>query len=138
MSSHDREPVIIGVADIVNRTTTPHEPLVLIGDAVDAALKDASSGDSVRSAVNELVVVKCWTWPYDDFAGLVAKRSKLGSRGNIHTRHTEHGGNSPVKSLDEVCREIVSGDDGVKVITGGEALDSRKCTIFPGPSRTDE
>ncbi|GAM88341.1 hypothetical protein ANO11243_063740 [Dothideomycetidae sp. 11243] len=128
-SPSDREPVIIGVADVVNRSGTPHEPLALISDAVQGALRDASSSSSssssdpssLRSAVNELAVVKIWTWPYDDLPGLVAARTGLGK---ATTRNGEHGGHAPVKALDEACRKIVAGDEGVKVLAGGEALAS--------------
>lgn len=122
----DLEPVIIGVADVVNRTSASIEPLVLISDAVDAAIRDAGSPSDFKAAVNELVVVKSWTWPYDDLPGAVAGRTSLGTKGEIDVRGTENGGDSPVRALEEVCRKIASGDSGVKVLAGGEALESRE------------
>ncbi|PNS16262.1 hypothetical protein CAC42_6369 [Sphaceloma murrayae] len=119
------EPIIIGVADIINRTVRPIEPLDLISNAIINALRDtglsAAYLDQLRQSVDDLSIVKSWTWPYDDFAKLLAEKAGVP---NAHRKESDHGGNQPVKCLDEACRLLMDGERKVAVLAGGEALDS--------------
>ncbi|KAF2152004.1 thiolase [Myriangium duriaei CBS 260.36] len=124
----EREPVIIGVGDIVNREPlNPLDPRRLIHDAVEAAIfdTDLESSLELRQAVKEVIIVKPWTWSYSDLPRHVAKDCSLGdgdSEWPINTRESEHGGHNPLKALDRACREVIKGQQGVCVIAGGEAL----------------
>jgi acetyl-CoA acetyltransferase len=122
-------PVIIGVGDVKNRSTAiadAKEPAVLMLEAIQAAINDASSSSSseIQSAIDSIDVVKTWTWPYPDLPGLLA--SKLGVDKSVKwKRYSDHGGDKPGKLFDEAARRIAKGKCKVAVVTGGEALASR-------------
>ena len=123
-------PVIIGVGDVVNRSTKPKdavEPVQLMLQASIAALSDigvsASARVELRSHIDSVDVVASWTWPYSDLPGLLSKR--LGIKPG-HKFYSEHGGNQPVKLVDEAARRISLGQSKVAIVTGGEALASCK------------
>jgi acetyl-CoA acetyltransferase len=123
-------PIIIGVGDVKNRSINgAKEPATLMLEAIQIALKDASSSSvsDLQSAIDSIDVVKTWTWPYPDLPGLLAQ--KLGvNEGLKWKRYSEHGGNQPGKLFDEAAKRIAKGECKVAVITGGEALASRAFT----------
>lgn len=121
-------PVIIGVADIKNRSAKAEdarEPAVLMLEAIDAAIKDASgstiNSTKLQSNIDSIDVVKTWTWPYSDLPGLLAQRLGVQPK---HKLYSEHGGNQPAKLLDDAARRIATGENQVAVLTGAEALAS--------------
>lgn len=123
-------PVIIGVGDVRNRSQDAAEavePMQLMMQAILNALEDATPASStnrkLRSSIDSLSVVATWTWPYSDLPGLLATR--LGIRPK-HKVYSEHGGNQPIRLLDEAARSISQGKSRVAIVTGGEALASRK------------
>lgn len=131
-------PVIIGVADVKNRSTKSDdakEPATLMLESIEAAIKDASSspeeGLKLRSNIDSIDVVKSWTWPYADLPGLLAQ--KLGVQPK-HKHYSEHGGNQPAKLLDNAARRIATGESQVAVLTGAEALAS--CKLVFGGNRS--
>jgi len=119
-------PVIIGVGDVKNRdVNNAKEPATLILEAIEIALKDASSKSlsDLKSSIDSIDVVKTWTWPYPDLPGLLAE--ELGVQDSIKWKHySEHGGNQPGKLFDEAAKRIAKRESKVAVITGGEALAS--------------
>ncbi|KAF1932094.1 uncharacterized protein M421DRAFT_416820 [Didymella exigua CBS 183.55] len=119
-------PVIIGVGDVKNRdVNNAKEPATLMLEAIEIALKDASSNSvsDLKSAIDSIDVVKTWTWPYPDLPGLLSE--KLGVQDSVKWKHySEHGGNQPGKLFDEAARRIAKRKSKVAVITGGEALAS--------------
>ncbi|KAJ6260116.1 LOW QUALITY PROTEIN: hypothetical protein Dda_4337 [Drechslerella dactyloides] len=119
-------PVIIGVADVVNRSTHVEdaiEPVDLMRQAVLAALADAAatSPDALTGSIDSVATVHTWTWPYPDLPGLLA--AKLGVKPS-HTRVSPVGGNQPALLFDEAARRIAAGQARVAVVAGGEALAS--------------
>ena len=128
-------PVIIGVADVKNRSTKVEdavEPMQLMLEAVKLALQDAqatsaSAGSDLKSQIDSIDVVKTWTWPYTDLPGLLAEKLGLGD-GVRHKFYSEHGGNHPAKLVDEAAKRIARGEAKVAVVTGGEALASCMCS----------
>ncbi|KAJ5175787.1 Thiolase [Penicillium canariense] len=126
-------PVIVGVADIKNRSTAiehAREPASLMLEAICSAIKDATVSveleEMLRSSIDSLDVVKTWTWPYTDLPALLA--GKLGIQ-TKHQEYSEHGGNQPAKLLDEAARRIATGENRVAVLTGAEALASLRLDI---------
>ncbi|KAF3932548.1 hypothetical protein ABW20_dc0103852 [Dactylellina cionopaga] len=119
-------PVIIGVADVINRSTKVEdakEPADLMHQAILDALKDtqASQLDNLKSSIDSIQVVNTWTWLYSDLPGLLSQ--KLGV--NPHHKHiSPHGGNQPALLFDEAARRIAQGETKVAIVTGGEALAS--------------
>jgi acetyl-CoA acetyltransferase len=129
-------PVIIGVGDIKNRSTTvadAKEPLTLILEAIQLAIKDAApdSTSELQSKIDSIDVVKTWTWPYPDLPGSIAEKLRIGKTVNWK-RYSEHGGDKPGKLFDEAAKRIAKGECKVAVVTGGEALASR--VYHPTPS----
>jgi len=122
-------PVIIGVGDVVNRSTAiadAKEPATLMLEAIEKAIEDASpsSTSELRAAIDSIDVVKTWTWPYPDLPTLLAGKLGVGV-GVKWKRYSEHGGDKPGKLLDEAAKRIAKGECKVAVVTGGEALASR-------------
>lgn len=123
-------PVIIGVGDVKNRsqnTDDAIEPMHLMLQAILEALRDATSAPScrqkLRSSIDSVSVVATWTWPYADLPGLLAENLGIKPK---HKFYSEHGGNQPIKLVDEAARSISQGRSRVAIVTGGEALASRK------------
>lgn len=123
-------PVIIGVADIKNRSTAiedAQEPATLMLRAINDATLDATGAadraEKLRSSIDSIDVVRTWTWPYADLPSLLA--NKLGAQLKNQS-YSEHGGNQPAKLLDEAAWRIAVGETKVAVVTGGEALASCK------------
>ena len=128
MSLSRQTPVVVGVGDIVNRSRKVEdaiEPLELIIQAIQAAIKDTglseSAASSLQSDIDSLDVVKSWTWPYPDLPSLVAKRLAIKP---TRRHYSEHGGNQPGKLFDEAARRISLGETKVAVVCGGEAMAS--------------
>jgi acetyl-CoA acetyltransferase len=128
-------PVIIGVADIKNRSAKPEdakEPATLMLESINAAINDATTSSTteakLRSSIDSIDVVKTWTWPYSDLPALLGEKLGVQPR---HKSYTDHGGNQPAKLLDDAARRIATGENHVAVITGAEALASCKW-FFPG------
>ncbi|KAF2763700.1 hypothetical protein EJ03DRAFT_58393 [Teratosphaeria nubilosa] len=141
-------PIIIGVGDVVNQSKKVEhavEPLHLILQAIEQCLHDTGLPDTVKTRltteIDSIDVVKTWTWPYPDLAGLVSR--------NLHVKpartfNSEHGGNQPAHLLDEAARRISKGESKVAVVTGAEALASlTACAAAgklppPGWTRVDQ
>lgn len=122
-------PVIIGVGDVVNRSQEVEdalEPMQLMLQATQSALKDAmsqrpSAESELRSSIDSVNVVATWTWPYNDLPGILC--DKLGIKPSLKV-YSHHGGNQPIKLVDEAARAISQGWSKVAIVTGGEALAS--------------
>ncbi|QRD87573.1 hypothetical protein F9C07_2278969 [Aspergillus flavus] len=121
-------PVIIGVADIKNKTTKAEdakEPLQLMVEAIVAAIRDTQLSNTeilkLKSSIDSLSVVKTWTWTYADLPHLISQKLSISPR---LTHYTKQGGNQPAKLLDEESLRIAGGQSRVSLITGGEALAS--------------
>jgi acetyl-CoA acetyltransferase len=131
-------PIIIGVADVVNRSTKvedAREPLDLIVEAVHSSIRDTGvaprAADKLRSSINSIDVVATWTWPYPDLPGSIAK--KLGIEVS-HKHYTSHGGNQSGKIFDDAARRISQGKAKVAICAGGEALASCERPLDKAPS----
>jgi len=130
--SDPNTPIIIGVADVKNRSTSlssAKEPATLMLEAIHAALADTScpSIPDLQAGIDSIDVVRTWTWPYEDLAGLLA--GSLGVKGMKWKRTSEHGGDKPGKLFDEAAKRVGRGKCRIAVVTGGEALAS--CTFSP-------
>lgn len=127
-------PIIIGVADFINRSTTltsALEPLQLMLNAIEAAFQDTELDENslrqLRAAIDSLDVVRIWTWPYPDLPGLISERLGIQPGRKFYTAH---GGNQPAVVLDEAARRVARGEMRVAVLSGGEALGSREFFFF--------
>lgn len=123
-------PVVVGVGDVKNASLDPKdaiEPLELMLQAIHNAGNDSKlSKAKIKELLlqtDSLAVVDTWTWPYRDLPGTLA--SKIGVKPK-YTHYTDRGGNQPAKIFDEAARQISKGESCVAIVTGGEALASRK------------
>jgi hypothetical protein len=123
-------PIVIGVADVVNRSTKvedAREPADLIHQAILDAIKDTGLSPEtsaiLQSSIDSIDVVRSWTWPYPDLPGLISKQLGINAK---HRQLSPHGGNQPAVVFDDAARRISLGQAKVAVVTGGEALAS--CT----------
>lgn len=123
-------PIIVGVGDVRNKSFKVEdavEPAQLMVNAVRRAVDDSgldhAAQESLLAHVDSLRVVPTWTWAYNDVPGVISHR--LGIK---PTRRVlgEHGGNQPALQCDEAARDIAARRSLVSVLTGGEALASRK------------
>ncbi|KAK5734164.1 hypothetical protein LTR17_009147 [Elasticomyces elasticus] len=128
MSTQRRVPIIVGVADVVNRSRKVEdavEPLQLMLEAIRKAIIDTglphSDIASLQQQIDSLDVVRSWTWPYPDLPGLLAERLSIKPN---HSHISDHGGNQPGLLFDEAARRIAKGESNVALLTGGEALAS--------------
>nr|POF14437.1 hypothetical protein CFP56_74917 [Quercus suber] len=127
-----KTPIIVGVADIVNRSRQIQdaiEPAQLMLQAIESAFGDtgldAAATATLRSQIDSVSVVRTWTWPYPDLPGLLSERLGVDPE---HQEYSDHGGNSPAAFVDEAARRISKGKSQVAIVTGGEALAS--CAYF--------
>lgn len=125
-------PVIIGVADVKNKSQEVHkEPATLMFEAISNATQDTglASLAPIISQIDSIDVVRTWTWPYADLPGLLGKWLGLDER-PAWTQYTDHGGNEPAKLVDEAAGRIARGESKVAIVTGGEALASGECEAW--------
>ena len=117
---------IVGVAQ---RTVRPDEgasglePLDLWEDVVRRAATDAGATSDLLSAVDSVQIVYCQSWQYDD------PTERLCERLGVHARHRHYsgiGGTTPQVLVSEAAAAIDRGDYDVAIITGAEALDTRR------------
>ncbi|MCJ1276724.1 hypothetical protein MMC21_004531 [Puttea exsequens] len=135
-------PVLVGVADVKNKSGHAVEPMQLMLQSVLTAIEDTSlpllAQTELQKSIDSIDVVATWTWPYSDLPGLLA--NKLECRHLEHKAYSEHGGHQPLKLVDEAARRISQGKGNVAVVTGGEALASlNACAAagrFPPPEWT--
>ncbi len=127
-------PIVVGVGDIKNRSQKledANEPMILMLQAIQSAIRDTSLSSSglkqLEASIDHVGVVNTWTWSYADLPGLISE--KLGTKPKYKVL-SHHGGDAPAKLFDEAARRISLGESKVAVITGGEALASRKTFFF--------
>lgn len=115
----DRQPVIIGVGESIDRSRSPaeaKEPIALMAEALQAAQQDA--GAELLRHVDTLSVIREFSWPYIDAPGLLA--SRLGMPAAARS-YGEDGGETPIRFIHEAAQRIASGASGIVAVVGAEA-----------------
>jgi acetyl-CoA C-acetyltransferase len=94
------------------------EPLAMWEEAAREAVADVGPRHDVLGSLDQLLVVHCLSWSYDDPSGRLAHR--LG-RGDV--RHTSSilAGTSPQRLLAQAATEMLAGRSEVAIVVGGEA-----------------
>jgi acetyl-CoA C-acetyltransferase len=131
MALDDRTPVIVGVAQVSRRPADAEEAvhsLDLMAEAGRLALED-SQGRTPFGGVDSLRVVESLGWKAPDPAALVAARLGLEPRDRVVTAT---GGNGPLSLLHETCQAIRDGHLDSALLTGAEALYSRRLVSKAG------
>jgi acetyl-CoA C-acetyltransferase len=139
-----RTPCIIGVAQETHRPGEGPcpEPLALWASTARAAADDAHAtapggGRAVLDAAGSLQVVYCMAWAYD------APVDRLADELGIDPRHRVYsgiGGTTPQVLVQDAGERILRGELDMAVITGAEALETKrqaKRQAGAGPGRED-
>lgn len=120
----DRDPCIIGTA---RRTWHPRapapEPLRMMEILARAAADDAGADTDPLRAVDDIGVVHCQSWAYDDLPGRLAGR--LGLVG-VRAHESILAGTSPQRLIDEAAERMLAGEIDVALVVGAEALHTRR------------
>ena len=123
-SNPDRSLCIIGTA---KRTWHPGqaapEPLEMWEEVARSAAADTESRSDVLAAVDDLGVVHCQSWAYDDPPGRLA--SRLGIQ-RARMSQSILAGTSPQRLLNAAAERMTAGDCQLALVVGGEALASRR------------
>ena len=119
----DRQPVIIGIGEIADRTREPAralEPIALMEQAVRRAAVDAAPGALAQlfGRIDSLDVVSEHSWPYEDACALLSRRLQVQPR---RATYGVTGGESPVRFMHEAALRIAHGESACAVVTGAEA-----------------
>lgn len=115
----ERQPVIVGIGEITQRTKDPAqalEPLALMEAALRAAQDDA--GAMLLGRLDSLDVVSEYSWPYPDAPGQLSTRLGIAPARRIYG---EFGGESPVRFIHEAALRIARGESAVAAVVGAEA-----------------
>jgi acetyl-CoA C-acetyltransferase len=121
--SPHRIPVIVGVADVIDRPADlarAREPAALMADALAGALQDAAAAaaPSLLTALDSLDIVAQHSWPYAAPCDVVTARM-----GHTPKRcvYGVAGGESPVRFIHEAALRIASGDSIAAAVVGAES-----------------
>ena len=125
MAVDPRSPCIIGVAQ---RTVRPGdgpspEPLALWEDVTRQAAVDAGATGDVLAAADSLQIVYCMAWPYDRPVDRLADALGIAPR---HRFYSGIGGTTPQVLVDDAATAIINGEMDLAVITGAEALETKR------------
>ncbi|CAG7940051.1 unnamed protein product [Penicillium nalgiovense] len=130
-------PIIVGVGDVINRSKKAEdaiEPLKLMSQAIETAIKDtglsSAAAAKLKSSIDSIDAVRCWTWPYPDLPGSLCDILKINPEHRHY--HPFNSGSTPGLFFDQASRRISSGETKVAVLTGGEALASIKSCLAEG------
>lgn len=120
--NEERIPILVGGGQIVQRDATIQEalgPMELMMEAARRAADDAGVQASVLETLDSLSVVEILGGQYPDPAAMLAER--LGARpADLHNSAT--GGNTPQSLVNRAAERIATGQSGLALIAGGEAL----------------
>ncbi len=122
VTTDPRSPCIIGVAQSTWRDGRAPEPLEMWAEMAAAA--DSDTGTSpVLPLVDDLSVVHCATWDYDDPPRRLAERLGVGPG---HRTLSILAGTSHQRMIDAAAERLVAGESTVALVAGGEALATKK------------
>lgn len=122
-------PCLVGTGRATWRTANPErEPLDMWAEVAAAAIGDAADGAgvdaaSIQARIDDLGVVHCQAWHYDDPPARLADR--LGLRPG-RRELSILAGTSPQRLLDSAAVRMRDGTTSVALVVGAEALATRR------------
>lgn len=127
-------PIIVGIGEFKNpskQCKDAIEPRSMMLKAINKAIKDvklfSTVEEKLRADIDSIDVVETWSWSYPDLPGLLANDLKATVK---HKAEYRSGGNAPTLALDEAARRIANKECQVAIVTGGEAIASRKANAI--------
>lgn len=126
-----RSPCLVGTA---RATWHPDsgpapEPLAMWERIARDAVADAEARRDALAVVDDLGVVHCQSWAYDDPAGRLADRLQLAAG---HRSVSILAGTSPQRLIDDAAERMLAGETRVALVVGAEALHTRKLLADAG------
>jgi acetyl-CoA C-acetyltransferase len=118
-------PVIIGVGQFTNHPKVIDEtlaPLEMMERVAREAENDAGA-PGLLEKLDSVQVVNFMSWSYADAPGMLAAR--VGAT-PTHTVYSSIGGETPQRLVNETAKAIVDGRIRMALLTGAEALESRR------------
>ena len=120
----DRRPCLIGTARRTWRAEDESaEPLDMWHQLARAAADDVGIDRDVLAEVDDLGLVHCQSWYYDDAIGRLVERLALGAG---HRNESLMAGTSPQRLIDAAATRMIAGQTNVALVVGGEALATRR------------
>jgi len=125
--------VLVGVAQRRRRPPTdgpwePVEPAKMMAEAIQDAARDAGDLALLQEA-DVLACVQPVAWTYDDLVPRVGRLAGVTGPTSPHMPTgltVAPGGNSPCQLLNDIADRIVDGDARIALLTGAEAMYSRR------------
>jgi acetyl-CoA C-acetyltransferase len=139
MTIDPRQPVIVGVADIIDRikdAAQARHPLQLLESAIHEATHEL--GGHWLSRVDSIDIVQQMSWPYLDLPGQLRSVLRLPAGTRIEIGPV--GGESPLRLIQNAALRVIAGEAEVCIVAGAETLGtvikaaSAKATL-PWPSQ---
>lgn len=128
-----RLPVIVGVGQSTRKPTGSvvglPSPPEMMADALRLAAADSGAGEALLARADSLQCIEAMSWRAPDPAALVA--GFLGIEPKERVRTTT-GGNSPQTLVNQAALAITEGRADVVLITGAEAMYSRRLATKNG------
>ena len=126
----DNTPVIVGVADIIDRNKEDGpDPLSFLSHASELAFRDTGI-KKIKDYVDSIAVVRFSvdystatnqsSFEYDNFPRSLAKR--LGVKKDVIELYSGMGGNAPQVLIQEISKKIYENQCNCALISGGEVL----------------
>jgi acetyl-CoA C-acetyltransferase len=118
----DRTPVIVGVAQLVEREEDPQaalEPLAMLQRIARDAARDAGVGERVLGEIDTSALVEIPGWKSQNAPGLVAE--SLGARPHT-TLLSGTGGEMGLAVLNHVAERILAGETRVALVAGANNM----------------
>ncbi len=99
------------------------EPLEMMELVAHHAIDDAAVESDALAAVDDLGVVHCQSWAYDDLPARLAQRLQLA---DARAHESILAGTSPQRLLDIAAERMIGGEIDVALVVGAEALHTRR------------
>lgn len=126
-----RQPILVGVGQLVNRAADPREvmePLEMMAVAARLAAEDAEI-PQLLAKVDSLTVINIISRAYADPTGFLAARLGINPSDRVYT---SMGGNSPQWRINETADRIARGEVRLALIAGAEAMHGLQLTRRAG------
>ena len=141
--AEDRQPVLVGVAQITQRENDPlaaRGPLDLMADAARAAAADSGAGPALLAALDQLTVLRLFAATSPRFASPFGKQTnpplsiaqRIGAAGVRQFVYTYPGGNMPQWCINRLGEAIAAGTVDAALVVGAEALATQKAAQRAG------
>ncbi len=133
MSLDPRLPVIVGVGQLTRKPSGSvvglASPPEMMAEVLRLAAADSGAGNGLLERADSLQCIESMSWRAPDPSAIVA--AALGIEPKERVRHTT-GGNSPQSLVNQAALAITEGRQDVVLITGAEAMYTRRLAAKNG------